>query len=226
MRQLPFRPLLAALLLMLPAGAQNGLPEAGEDETITVPGYPVGEFREPRQRVLKTVEGQEILLLTRLDDPRQTLEVPVAALRLVQPMAKQTKVGVCCGKTARRVGAGRPRNRLFYRNPRIACAAYTAYILRHCGRPGGSFSASAQYAQLRKRGAKLVATKMSTRYTPYFRYLRAGDFLFFHKRGGRIGHEEIYGGNGLTSGTSSSEGRVGIRRIGNRGFAVVTVLRV
>jgi cell wall-associated NlpC family hydrolase len=124
-------------------------------------------------------------------------------------------------------GRRQPRNRLFYRpNPRIACAAYTAYILRHCGRGGGSYSATAQYGQLRRWGGKLVATKMSTRYTPYFKYLKAGDFIFFHKAGGRIGHVEIYVGNGRVSGTSSSAGRVGIRRMGNRGFRLASVVRI
>lgn len=204
-----------------------GLTADGATPTsMTVPGYPVGEFREAPQRILTTVSGQESVLLYRLDDPTHTLTAPIVALKLVSPAARQTQLGRCAGPTALKVGRGRPRNRQFYRNPRIACAAYTAFILRRCGRPGGSFSASTQYAQLRRRGATIVATKMSTRYGPYFSYLKSGDFLFFHKGGGRIGHLEIYVGNGQTSGTSSSEGRVAIRKVGNRGFRLMSVLRI
>lgn len=193
---------------------------------MTVPGYPVGEFKEPPVAILTQVNGKTTIRLKRLDDPTQTLEAPVEALKLVDIFSRQTKLGICTGKTALRIGKTRPRNRRYYFNARIACAAYTAAILRHCGRPGGSFSASAQYAQLRRRGAKVVSTKMSTRYNPYQAYLKSGDFIFYHKAGGRIGHVEIYVGSGKVSGTSSSAGYVAIRRIGNRGFARCSVLRL
>lgn len=197
-----------------------------EAQTVTLPGYAVGEFREPAVTILRAIDGRRVLSLRSLVPGLPPIEAPVEALRLVQTKAVRTKIGSCCGSHALAVGRKQPRNSLFYRRPRIACAAYTAYIGRHCGRAGLSYSASAQYAQLRRRGGQLVAAKMSTRYIPYLRYLKSGDFIYFHKGGGRIGHTEIYVGNGLVSGTSSSAGRVGIRRLGNRGFALCSVIRL
>lgn len=223
------RHLLLALLLIPGCRSQaapDGIQETMGNETITTPGYPVGEFQEGPQRILKTIDGQDTLLLQRWDDPSKTLEVPVEALRLVAPNAKRTHVGLCAGNKAATIGARGTRNRAFYRNPRVACAAFTAFCFRHCGRRGLSFSASQQYAQVRKRGGRLVASRVSTRYAPYFKYYQQGDLLFFHKGRGRIGHVEICVANGWTVGTSSSAGRVGRRRIGNRGFSQMSVVRL
>lgn len=206
--------------------ARDGILETEEDRSISVPGFPVGKFAEGPQRILTLIDGQDTLLLTRLDDPSITLEVPVAALRLVAPNAKRTGTGLCAGNKAYSIGLKGTRNRAFYKNPRVACAAFTAFCYRHCGRAGLSFSASQQYAQVRKRGGRLVASRVSTRYAPYFRYYQKGDLLFFHKGGGRIGHVEICVGGGWTVGTSSSAGRVGRRRIGNRGFSLMSVVRM
>lgn len=201
---------------------------AARDESPVVPAYTVadefGSFSEPEAPVLTTFTGKNRVRLAHLWESGREIEVPVVWLRLVNPSTLQSAWGSCVGRTAKRVGRKQPRNRLFYRNPRIACAAYTAYIHRQCKHPGFSYSATAQYGQLRKRGWRLVASRVSTRYAPYFRFYRPGDQIFFHK-GSRFGHTEQYVGNGLTSGTSSSEGRVAIRRVGNRGFRLMTVLR-
>ena len=219
--------LLALVAILKAAWGDRFNLEDDDDQTITVPGYPVGEFREPRTRIYTRLDGQEQVLLEHFFVPGKALEVPVKELRLVNPRAKQSKRGTCAGVFARNVARRMPRNSRFLpRAPRIACSAFTSYILKSCGLKGMSYAVNGQYAQLRRRGAKIVASRMSTRYTPYFRYLKSGDLLFFHKRGGRMGHEEIYVGNGLTAGTSSSMLRVGIRRVGNRGFSTMTVLRI
>lgn len=210
------------LVLQATVFSQEVVPE----KPVTLPAYSVADFQEPSFRIQTEIGGRSQVLLYRLDDPTDTMIATVSALRLVDIFANQTALGRCCGKRALSVGRKQPRNKLFYHNPRIACAAYTAYILRGCGRKGGSYSASVQYAQLRKRGAKIVAARISTRYGPYFSYLKPGDALFFHKPGGRIGHVEFYVGGGKTSGTSSSAGRVAIRKVGNRGFSLMSVLRI
>lgn len=191
-----------------------------------LPEFRVGEWVEPPARAQAALAGQVTVLWESLLGDGSRQEIPVAALRILNAQAKTSARGRCCGAWALTVGRQRPRNRNYYRNPRIACAAYTSAILRHCGRPGASFSATAQYGQLRRWGGVLVSSRASTRYVRHLQILKPGDFLFFHKGRGRIGHVEIYVGRGLCSGTSSSEGRVAIRRVGNRGFRLMSVVRI
>ncbi len=192
---------------------------------VTEPAYAVGEFQEPEAEIQTTIDGKETIRLQSQVPGLPPIEVPVTALKLVAARAVQTKVGKCAGSKAYQIGQRGTRNRAFYRNPRVACAAFTAFCFRHCGRRGLSFSATQQYAQVRRRGGKLVAARVSTRYAPYYPYYRRGDLLFFHK-GRRMGHVEISVGGGWTVGTSSSAGRVGRRRVGNRGFARMSVVRM
>ena len=194
--------------------------------TVTQPGYAVGEFREPPMRILTRLQGRETIRLQHLWVPGKSIMVPVEELKLVAPNAKVTNLGKCVGKQAVRQGNARTRNRVFLRQWRVACAAFTAFCMRHCGRPGGSFAVRTQYAQVRKRGARIIASKVSTKYAPWYPFYRPGDLLFFHKSGGRMGHMEISIGGGWTVGTSSSAGYVARRRVGNRGFTRMSVVRL
>lgn len=151
--------------------------------------------------------------------------VPVKALGLVNPKAKQTLRGVHLASIANREGRLGLPNRRFYSRPRIACAAFVSWCLRQVGWRWTSNSAQGLYNLLRKHGGKLVAKNVSTRYTPYFVYFKAGDVLAF-SRGGRIRHVEVYIGAGMTVGTSSSALHVGIRRVGNRGYSRMDVIRI
>lgn len=229
----------------VPMSAQGERAKEFKPQPTILQSYTVGDehgsFTEPPVAIVQTLGGQETVTLSSLlaDTPAEyrkdeqgsllpippPIVVPVTELRMVQPFAKRTKRGNCCGSYALQLGRRMPRNSTFYHNPRVACAAYTAAVLRHCGRPGASFSATAQYGQLRRWGGKLVATRMSTSYLPYLKYLQAGDYIYFHK-GSRFGHTEVYVGKGLVSGTSSSQGRVAIRRLSKRGFKQCSVVRL
>lgn len=193
----------------------------------SIPGYPVGEFTEPPTQILTTLDGQEMVTLQHLLHEWPDLIVPVTELRLVNPTAKQSRLGARVGVVARRVAARMPSNRRFLPSaPRVACAAFTSYILKQAGGKPHSYAVNTAYPQLRKRGGKIIASRVSTRYVAYYKWYKPGDFLFFHKGGNRLGHQEIYVGNGMTAGTSSSMLRVGIRRVGNRGYDLMTVMRI
>jgi hypothetical protein len=209
----------------VPMGTQAVSAKQVDKERAVVPSFTVGgtDFTEPAAPIVTSIDGKDTITL-RL--PRKEVTIPIRELKLVAPKALQTKLGVCAGKHAVIQGNARTRNRAFYRNPRIACAAFTAYCARKCGRPGLSFGAHAQYSQLRRRGGRLVASKASTRYAPWYPYWRRGDYLFFWKSRNRIGHCEISVGGGWTVGTSSSAGYVARRRTGNRGFARMSVVRL
>jgi hypothetical protein len=199
---------------------------AADEDSIGVEGFQAGEIVEPPYRILTVIEGKDTITLRHQWLPGKTLEVPVEELKLVAPRARQTKIGVCAGNRAARQGALRTRNRIFLRQWRVACAAFTGFCCRPCGRPGLSYVAHTQYNQLRKRGARLVASRVSTRYAPFYPYFKKGDYLFFWKSGNRIGHVEVSMGGGWTVGTSSSAGYVARRRTGNRGFRTMSVLRL
>lgn len=205
--------------------AQGG---ARREQEPRVPAFTVGgtEFTEPEARVATQIDGKETITLHHLWLPGKEITVPVTELSLVSRNAKQTAIGVCAGKRAERQGNLRTRNKVFLRRWRVACAAFTGFCCRPCGRPGMSFVAHTQYTQLRKRGAKLVASKVSTRYAPFYPYFKRGDYLFFWKSGSRIGHVEVSMGGGWTVGTSSSAGYVARRRTGNRGFSRMSVVRL
>ncbi len=193
----------------------------------TVPAFTVlGGFVEPEVPIITRINGKETVTLAHQWLPGKTLTVPVSDLKLITTTAKQTKVGVCAGNQAARQGDLRTRNRVFLRQWRVACAAFTGFCARRCGRPGLSFVAHTQYTQLRKKGGKLIASKVSTKYAPYYPSFKKGDYLFFWKSGGRIGHCEICVGGGWTVGTSSSMGYVARRRIANRGFRTFSVVRL
>lgn len=181
---------------------------------------------KPEAPILQSINGQETITIRHQWLAGQEMTVPVSELRLVSPNAKQTAIGVCAGKRAARQGNLRTRNRVFLRTWRVACAAFTGFCVRPCGRPGLSFVAHTQYQQLLKRGGKLVASKASTRYAPFYPYFKKGDYLFFWKSGRRIGHCEVCVGGGWTVGTSSSAGYVARRRVGNRGFRTMSVVRL
>ena len=167
----------------------------------------------------------ERLHIESLTEPGVYMDVPLEALRLVHPYARQSLFGMLVGQLARKYGKQQPSNRMFYRHPRIACAAYVTYVLRKAGWKHGSNGATALYGLTRKYGGRLVGTSISTKYVKYLAFLQSGDLIFFIQ-GGRIRHVEMFVGAGLTSGTSSSMGRVGIRGIGNRGFRLATVVRM
>ena len=193
----------------------------------TIRGYRVGEFTEPPATILATLDGKERITLQHLLHEWPDLIVPVTELRLVNPKAKQSKLGARVGVVARRVAARMPSNRKFLpRSPRVACAAFVSYVIKTAGGKPISYAVNTAYPQLRKRGGKIVASRVSTRYVAYMKHYRPGDVLFFHKGGNRLGHMEVYVGNGMTAGTSSSMLRVAIRRTGNRGYALMTVLRI
>lgn len=213
-----------------PSAAQGmGTSQEQEKEgPVIIPGFVVGdgEFIEPPVSIATTIDGKDAVLLRHQWLPEKEMEVPVTELKLVSRNAKQTAIGVCAGKRAERQGNLRTRNRAFLRQWRVACAAFTGFCCRPCGRPGMSYVAHTQYSQLRKRGAKLVASKASTKYAPYYPYFRKGDYLFFWKSSNRIGHVEVSMGGGWTVGTSSSAGYVARRRVGNRGFRTFSVVRL
>lgn len=200
---------------------------AARTASVTLPGYAVGEFQEPPVRILTVIAGKERITLHHLLGLLPPIEVAIEDLRLVNPRAPHTKLGTRVGMNAKRVASSMPRNSRFLPSaPRVACAAFTSYILVKSGGKRHSYAVNTAYPQLRKRGGKIVAARVSTRYVGYYKWYKPGDFLFFHKRGNRLGHQEIYVGGGLTAGTSSSMLRVGIRRVGNRGYAAMTVLRL
>jgi hypothetical protein len=193
----------------------------------SVPAFTVeGGFVEPEVEIETQINGKETVTLQHQWLPGKEITVPVTELRFVSRAAKQTHIGVCAGKRAARQGDLRTRNRVFLKQWKVACAAFTAFCCRPCGRSGLSFSAHQQYNQLRKRGGKLVISKGSTRSIAYHNVLRRGDYLFFWKSGSRIGHVEIAMGGGWTVGTSSSAGYVARRRIANRGFRTYSVVRL
>lgn len=194
---------------------------------IVEPAYTVaGVLEQPS--ILFSIDGEERVHLPHLIEPEQSIEALIVALKLVQPYARRSKLGSSVGYFARRTAARGPANRRFLpSNPGRACAAFVDYCFKPYTRQRYSYAVNTMYPQMRKRGGRLVAARVSTRYAPYFKYYQAGDILFFHKSGGsRLGHVEIYVGKGLTAGTSTSERRVGIRRVGNRGFRWMTVIRM
>ncbi len=213
---------LALLLASLAQRRGEGAP--GAAARITLPGYPVGEFVEPPPRILTILDGRRTVTLQHLLHQWPDITAPVGALRLVNPRAPQTNFGRRVGAIALKLGIQGIRNGRFYRRPRIACAAFVSYVLRKAGRPGYSFAVNTLYAQVRRKHGILVASRVSTRYTPFYQWYRPGDLLFFH-RGRRLGHVEIYIGGGNTVGTSSSALRLGVRRVGNRGFSQMSVVR-
>lgn len=206
------------LLVRTPAHAASA-------QTVTLPGYAVGEFHEPPVVILRAIDGRRVLSLRSLVPGLPPVEAPVEALKLVHPNAKQTNLGRRVGAIALKLGIQGIPNRRYFSHPRIACAAFVSYVMKKAGRSGGSPAVNTLYAQVRRRHGVLVASRVSTRYTPYYQYLRQGDLLFFH-RGSRLGHVEINVGGGKTVGTSSSALRLGVRRIGNRGFAYMSVIRL
>jgi hypothetical protein len=174
----------------------------------------------------QAVSGQTEVRLQNLVYPWLRSWVPVKALGLVNPRAKVTPRGLLAGAIALKAGRRGFRNSKFLRHaPRVACAAFVSWVLRQVGIRRLSNSASALYSLLRKQRGRLVASQVSTHYAPLFQYLRPGDCLFFWK-GRRISHTEVYVGGGMTVGTSSSMLRVGVRKVGNRGFARFSVVRI
>jgi hypothetical protein len=150
----------------------------------------------------------------------------IRELRLVHPHARQSNRGRLLAAIALRAGRHGYPNRKFLRsNPRLACAAFLSWCLRQTKFGYTSNSASQLYRNLLHHGGKLVAEHMNTRYIPYLVYYKPGDCLFFWK-GRRIGHTEVYVGGGSTVGTSSSSLHIGIRKLGNRGFSTVSVIRL
>lgn len=216
---------LFCLVFFMAGGA--GLPAASWRRQVAIvqSGYAVGGFHEPPAIILQQIDGQTQIRLESLLYPGIYVEAPVAALGLVAPKAPQTNFGRRVAVIALRAGVQGLPNRRFYRRPRIACAAFVSWVLKKAGRSGYSLAVNPMYAQVRRRHGVLVAARVSTRYTPYLRYYKPGDLLFFH-RGNRLGHVEIYVGGGNTVGTSSSALRLGVRRIGNRGFATMSIVRV
>lgn len=204
---------------------QTRSPEPGA-RSVYLPGFEVGEFFEPPHAIRTTMDDKKTVRL-RGFWTRQEIEVLVEALRLVNPNAKQTNRGRLVGAIALRLGIQGMPNRRFYYRPRIACAAFVSYVMKRAGeRRGFSFAVNTFYPQIRKRGGVLVASRVSTRYAPFYRYLRQGDLVFYHYPGrARMGHMEIFVGGGKTVGTSSSALRLGVRRIGNRGYAVMSIIR-
>lgn len=217
---------IAALYGILTATVFRAEAAPARPATMTVPGYAVGEFHEPPQHILTRINGRETIRLKHLWLKGKSIEVPVTELKLVSPTTKTTTFGNCVGNQAVRQGNARTRNRIFLRQWRVACAAFCAYCQRHCGRTGMSFAVRTQYAQVRKRGARIIASKVSTKYAPYYKWFKKGDLFFFHKAGGLMGHMEICIGGGWTVGTSSSAGYVAKRRVGNRGFKLMSVIRL
>lgn len=236
----------AILMATLPP-KENERAKAKVEPPITIlqAGYTVGEetdgspFQEPPMAILRLWKGSETVTLRDLleqtpqafregEVPHPPITVPVEALRLVNPKARQTILGVRVGNTAYKTALGKPRNSKYYRpNPRVACAAFVSAMFKANGVRGLSFAVNTLYPQLRKRGGKVVVSRMPTRYSREINYLKAGDILFFHhRRGSRLAHTEVYVGRGLTAGTSSSVGRVAVRKVGNRGFTQVTAIRV
>ncbi len=191
---------------------------------VYLPGYTVGDFVEYPQPIRATMDGRATVRL-RGFWTKGEIVAPVEALRLVNPNARQTNRGRLVGAIALKLGIQGIPNRRYYSHPRIACAAFVSYVMRKAGSPGYPFGVNAFYARIRNRGGVLVAARVSTRYTPYYQYLRQGDLIFYH-RGRRLGHLEVYVGGGKTVGTSSSALRLGVRRIGNRGFSWMSVIRV
>lgn len=193
----------------------------------TVPSFTVaGGFVEPEAEILTRIDGKDTITLKHQWVPGREVTLPVAELKLVAPKAAQTHVGKCAGSRAARQGDLRTRNRVFLRQWRVACAAFSAFCARPCGRKGLSYVAHTQYQQLRKRGGKLVISRGSTRNIAYHGFLKRGDYLFFWKSKNRIGHVEVAVGGGWTVGTSSSAGYVARRRIANRGFRTYSVIRL
>lgn len=206
-------------------GSQMGSQTSHETVRTVISGYAVGPYREPEQMILRELDGETRLLLESINNPLHYLDAPVTAMRLVNPKAPQTNLGRKMAAIALREGVQGLPNGRFYSHPRIACASFVSSVMRRAGRSGGSAAVNTLYAQVRKRHSVLVATRVSTRYTPYYRWYMPGDLLFFH-RGSRLGHVEIYVGGGNTVGTSSSRLRLGVRRVGNRGFAYMSVVRI
>jgi hypothetical protein len=203
-------------------------PHLGVDEEAPIYSTPflIEDFVEPRHRILREVDDQTVLLLEHLWLPGVAMETPVEALGLVSPYAKQSRLGSRMGATACATARRGYPNRLYYRpNPRVACAAFVSAMFKKHGVRGYSFAVNTFYPQVRRRGGRLVATYVSTRYHPFFRFYRTGDLIFFHRTRGRFGHLEVYCHSGLTAGTSSSVGRVGVRRMGNRGYTRMSVVR-
>ncbi len=212
-------PLLACLVLLLTPSfaAPKALSEAQLDKE--------GQAQLSWDERSPIITQGTILRVESLTDPGVYLDIPLSELRLVHPYARQSALGVRIGALARVYGRQRPANRRFWRNGRIACAAFVSYVLKKAGWRHGSPSVRALYGQTRRYGGRVVAVRVSTRHTAWFPLYKAGDLIFFH-RGGRLGHVEIYLGGGLVAGTSSSVGRVGIRRISARGFSQMTIIRL
>src|SRR6185369_2120601 len=103
-----------------------------------------------------------------LTEPGVFLDIPIEELRLVNPYARQTALGVRIGALARIYGKQRPANRQFWRNSRVACAAYVSYVLRKAGWRHGSPSATALYGLTRKYGGRLFGTNISTRHVRFY----------------------------------------------------------
>ena len=214
-------------ILMAWAAFFANLQPASSAPAARVPAFTVqGGFVEPEATILTHIDGRETVTLHHQWLPGKQITVPVTELKLIAPKAPQTHVGKCAGARAAKQGALRTRNKVFLRQWRVACAAFSAFCARPCGRKGLSYVAHTQYQQLRKRGGKLVISKGSTRNIAYHGYLKQGDYLFFWKSGSRIGHVEVAVGGGWTVGTSSSAGYVARRRIANRGFSRYSVVRL
>lgn len=205
------------LLVRTPAHAAGA-------QTVTLPGYAVGEFHEPPVVILRTINGREKVSLQHLLHQWPDLIVEVKELRLVNTKRRQSNYGRRIAAIALKLGIQGIPNRRYFSHPRIACAAFVSYVMVKAGGRRFSYAVNTLYPQVRKRGGTLIATRVSTRYTPYYRYLAGGDLIFYH-RGRRLGHVEIFVGGGKTVGTSSSKLRLGVRGIGNRGFAYMSVLR-
>lgn len=222
--------LLAAALTLLSilSGvrlAEGALAAPAAEKKRYLPAYVAGGYVEPVHGILTTLDGRETITLSHLLHQWPDITVPVVELRLVNPGARQTNRGRLVGAIALRLGIQGIPNRRYYYKPRIACAAFVSYVMRRAGdRRPYSYAVNTFYPQIRRRGGVLVAARVSTRYTPYYRHLKPGDLIFFH-RGRRFGHLEIFVGGGKTVGTSSSALRLGVRAIGNRGFRAMSVVR-
>ncbi len=212
--------LVVTLLSLCPAVAKQSPPP------LKITGYQAGEFQEPPKSILQQINGKETIRLKSLLYPGKSIEVPVRELKLVAPKAKQTNFGRLVGAIALKDGIRGLPNKRYFSHPRIACAAFVSSVFRRAGRPGYSFAVNTFYAQERKHHGVLIASRVSTKYAPWYQWYKSGDEIYYYYNGGsRFAHMEVYVGGGKSSGTSSSKLHLAVRPIGNRGFRLMNVVR-